>query len=78
MHTSEPVAPPTNSLAEPTVWFHDPAERSGWSLVMAPDDEAVRLPSFAVAWEASYSASAFCSLALPAACVVETMLVNLA
>lgn len=29
MHTSWPNRPPTVSFAEPSVWFHEPAARSG-------------------------------------------------
>jgi hypothetical protein len=67
-HTSLPTTPPTNSLAEPAVWFHEPAVRSGWSLVTAPVEEALTPGSFTVAWDASYSALALSCLACPSAC----------
>jgi hypothetical protein len=59
-----PITPPTNSLAEPAVWFHEPAVRSGSSLA-TPLVEMVAPGTLAAACEASYSASAFCCLALP-------------
>lgn len=39
--TSLPTRLPTVSLAEPTVWFHEPAFRSGWSLLAPPSLETV-------------------------------------
>jgi hypothetical protein len=65
---SDPTSPPTVSLADPTVWFHEPVVRSGSSLVMAPADDAVKPGTFAVACEASYSASPLFCLAAPSAC----------
>lgn len=66
-HTSLPTTPPRNSLADPAVWFHDPAERSGSSLA-TPVEEMVPPGTLTAACEASCSASAFCCLALPWAC----------
>lgn len=61
-----PMRPPTNSLAEPAVWFHEPAVRFGSSLVMALL-EMVAPGTLAALWDASYSACAFCCLARPSA-----------
>jgi len=66
-HTSLPTRPPTNSLAEPAVWFHEPVVRLGSSLV-TPSVVMVAPGTLAVAWDASYSASAFRCLARPSAC----------
>jgi hypothetical protein len=67
-HTSEPTSPPRASFALPMVWFHEPSVRFGSSFVMAPDEEAEKLPILAVAWEASFSNSALDFLASPAFC----------
>jgi hypothetical protein len=64
--TSEPTKFPTNSFPEPILWFQLPSWRLGSSFVIAPLEEAEYPPSFAVAWEASFSSSAFCFLASPA------------
>jgi hypothetical protein len=65
-HTSEPTRLPTVSFADPMVWFQEPSERFGSSLVIAPEEDAEKLPIFAVAWEASFSRSALDFLASPA------------
>lgn len=62
--TSEPTRPPTASLALPTVWFHEPADRSGWSLA-TPVAETVAPGTLTEACEASCSAWALFCLASP-------------
>lgn len=37
-HTSFPMTPPTNSFAEPAVWFQEPLLRLGSSRVTAPEE----------------------------------------
>jgi hypothetical protein len=62
--TSLPITPPTVSLAAPTVWFHEPAARSGSSRA-TPAAVAVAPGSLTVACDALYSACALSCLAWP-------------
>ncbi len=52
------------SLVAPAAWFHEPAERSGLSLV-APEGVAVKPGPLKVTCEASFSACALSCLAWP-------------
>lgn len=69
LNTSEPTSPPMASLAEPIVWFQDPSWRLGSSFVVAPEEEAEKPGTLALAWLASFSSSALLFLASPAFCV---------